>query len=144
KRLRGEVEDIASAICMDVWNVEEYDPESREARLQVMKDHLVRGEVIGLYTLIDEFLTNIICDFYFRRRKKGTSYRRLWKTKRFRIFVHHIMDETSLLKKLTIVDAIEAVPNEVRNEITRINTVRNALAHSFFPKIAVDMQPTRR
>ncbi len=62
------------------------------------------------------------------------SYRKLWKTRRFRIFVHHIMDETSLLKKLTIVDAIRTVPSDVRKTIERINSVRNALAHSFFPQ----------
>jgi hypothetical protein len=44
------------------------------------------------------------------------------------------MYETPLLKKLTIANAITPVPADVRNVIKRINTVRNALAHSFFPE----------
>jgi hypothetical protein len=52
----------------------------------------------------------------------------------FEYFVHYIMDEIYLLKKLTIVHAIRAVPKEVRSAITRINDVRNDLAHSFFPQ----------
>lgn len=98
-----------------------------------MKDKIVRGDVIVKYTLIDEYLTDIICDYYFER--KDSHYGRLWRTKRFKLFVHYIMDETYLLKKLSIVHAIRAVPKDVRSAITRINDVRNDLAHSFFPQL---------
>jgi hypothetical protein len=97
-----------------------------------MKDKIVRGDVVVKYTLLDEFLTDIICDYYFERSE--AHYGRLWKTKRFRVFVHYVMDETYLLKKLTIVHAIRAVPKDVRAAIARINDVRNDLAHSFFPQ----------
>jgi hypothetical protein len=43
------------------------------------------------------------------------------------------MDETFLLKKLAMVEAIEKVPTDVSNCIKRINDVRNALARSLFP-----------
>jgi hypothetical protein len=85
------------------------------------------------HTLLDEFLTNIICDYYFRRKKVQVSYRALWKTKPFKIFVHHLMDETYLLKKMSIVHAIKAIPGDVSSALARINDVRNALTHSFFP-----------
>jgi hypothetical protein len=129
-----EIEKIASNVSMDHWNIEQYEPEGRTTFLELMKDKLVRGEVISRYTLIDEFLTAIICNYYFRRQPKNQSFRRLWKTKQFKIFVHYIMDETHLLKKLAIVHAIEEVPRDVSSAIARINDVRNALAHSFFPE----------
>ena len=44
------------------------------------------------------------------------------------------MDETFLLKKLTLVEAIRNVPTDVSSAIKRINDVRNALAHSLFPE----------
>jgi hypothetical protein len=44
------------------------------------------------------------------------------------------MDETFVLKKLSVVEAIKKVPTEVSNAIRRINDIRNALAHSLFPE----------
>jgi hypothetical protein len=134
RRLRKEIDEIASSISMDHWAIEGYEPDVRSFRLRIMMDKLVRGEVIFKYTLVDEYLTCVICDYYFHRPDKSVSYQKLWKTKRFRVFVHYIMDELFLLKKLDIVHAIRAVPKDVRSAITRINDARNALAHSFFPQ----------
>jgi hypothetical protein len=136
RQLRKEIEKIASAIGMDHWNMEEYEgpPEYRTEVLKRMQDQLVRSEVVMRYTLLDEFLTDIICDYYFRRKKGQVSYRTLWKTKPFKIFVHHLMDETYVLKKMAIVHAIKAIPSDASSAIARINDVRNALTHSFFPE----------
>jgi hypothetical protein len=136
RQLRKEIEEIASVIGMDHWNIEEYeDPsEYRTEVLKGMKDQLVRSEIVMRYTLLDEFLTDIICDYYFRRKKGLIPYRTLWKTKPFKIFIHHLMDETYLLKKMTIVHAIRPIPSDVSSAIARINDVRNALTHSFFPE----------
>jgi hypothetical protein len=75
RQLRAEIEQIASAIAMDHWNIEEYKGsiEYRTMTLEGMKDQLVRGEIIMRYTLLDEFLTNIICDYFFRRKKSDTK-----------------------------------------------------------------------
>jgi|ERR1700730_6689211 hypothetical protein len=108
--LRAEIEEIASAIGMDHWNIESYDLEARTPILEKMKNQLVRSEVVIKYTLIDEFLTDIICNFYFRKPARKKTYRDLWKTKRFSIFVQYLMDETYLAKKLAIVHAIKGVP----------------------------------
>src|SRR6266481_818104 len=110
QKLQAEVEAIALLIDVDFWAVEEnYKPKYRKAKLELMKDKLVRSEVIYRYTLIDEFLTDVICDYYFRRPKKSLGYRDLWRTKHFRVFVHYLMDETFLLKKLSVVEAIKKV-----------------------------------
>jgi hypothetical protein len=39
-----------------------------------------------------------------------------------------------LLKKMSLVHAINPLPADVRKAIRKINDVRNALAHSFFPE----------
>jgi hypothetical protein len=137
KRLRAEVEEIAAAVRMDVWNIEGYKqpPFDRKSLLRIMKDKLVRSHVILKYTYIDELLTDIICDYYFYLdSKKNTTYKTMWGKKRFRVFVHYLMDETFLLKKLSLVEAIKKVPADVSSAIKRINDVRNALAHSLFPE----------
>jgi hypothetical protein len=119
---------------MDLWNIEKYEGEERWHRLREMKDRFVRSEVILKYALIDEFLTDVICVYYFRKPKKTATFQNLWRTKHFRIFVHYLMDETFLLKKLAAVEAITKVPRDVSNSIKRINDVRNAVAHSLFPE----------
>jgi hypothetical protein len=133
RRLRSEVMDIAAIAEMDVWNIETYRPSWRKQLLEVTKDKIVRSEVIFRYTFIDELLTDVICDYYFYRPRKA-NYAQLWRTKHFRIFVHFLMDETFLLKKLAMVEQITKVPTNVSSSVKRINDVRNALAHSLFPQ----------
>jgi hypothetical protein len=65
RRLQAEVKDIAFLVGVSFWDVEEhYKPRYRKAKLELMKDKLVRAEVIYMYTMIDEFLTDVICDYY--------------------------------------------------------------------------------
>jgi hypothetical protein len=134
RRLQREIAEISEFIGMDHWNISQYPKEARTATLGVIKMQIVRGEIITKYTLIDEFLTVIICHYYFQRPKKNVSFRALWKTKKFQIFNHYIMDDTYLLQKMRVVRAIGEIPPEVRTAIERINAVRNGIAHSFFPE----------
>lgn len=134
RRLRTEIEEIASFIAMDHWNILDYSPESRTTYLEKMKVQLVRSEIITKYTLIDEFLAVIICHYYFKQPKSAPTFSSLWRTKRFQIFNHHVLDESYLLNKMRLVRAIKEMPSDVRSAIERINAVRNAIAHSFFPE----------
>ena len=70
-----------------------------------------------------------ICNYFFGR---DANFIRLWKTKRFQIFNHHLLEELSLLQKLRFVKAIIKVPKNIGGDIERINALRNGLAHAFF------------
>jgi hypothetical protein len=72
RRLRTEVEQIAATVKLDIWNIEQYHPTVRTVALDIMRPKLIRGEVIIRYTLIDEYLTNIICHYYFTGQRKAT------------------------------------------------------------------------
>jgi hypothetical protein len=133
-RLKQEIEDIAEFIGMDHWNIADYEEEARTPKLQIMKNQLVRGEIIMKYALIDELLTVIICHHYFKKPKKGFSFISLWKTKRFQIFNYYILDDVYLLQKLRVAHAIAEIPAPIRNAIERVNALRNSIAHSFFPE----------
>jgi len=134
RRAQRELEQIAWSIGMDHWNIDEYEDDARIPMLKVMKNRLIRGEIVMKYALIDEFLTVIICNYYFRRKVRDQPFRALWKTKKFKIFNHEIMDQIFLLQKMRIVHAIEKIPKGIRESIERINAVRNDIAHSFFPE----------
>jgi hypothetical protein len=67
KNLQSEVKKIAATINTDFWDIERYDPKDRSLGLEIMKDKLIRSEIVSKYTVIDEYLTNIICNYYFRQ-----------------------------------------------------------------------------
>ncbi len=116
RRLLKEIKHIANIAKVDYPQIAKaYEPDERTMILHLMKDKIIRGDVILKYTLIDEFLTDIICDYYFER--KEPHYGRLWRTKPFQVFMHYVMDEIYLLKKLSIVHAIRPVPKDVRSAI---------------------------
>ena len=134
RKLIAEIEAIASIVHMDHWNILSYAHDSRTTCLEIIKNKLVRSEVIFKFALIDELLSVIVCHHYFRKPRKAATFKQLWKTKEFRIFNHHILDEIYLLPKMRLVHAIRSLPPNVRNNIERINALRNALAHNFFPE----------
>ncbi len=132
--LKREIEDISSLLRLDHWNILNYPQSERSVTLELIKRSLVNQEVIWQYTLIDEYLSNIICNYYFRRRKKEVTYRRLWKDDKFLIFNHFIIDEIYFLQKIRIAHAIAEIPANHRNSMEAINALRNAIVHSFFPE----------
>jgi hypothetical protein len=119
---------------MDHWNILDYEPDARTTRLGLIKRQLVLSEIILKYTFIDECLTVIVCHYYFKGPEGGSAWTKLWKTKKFQIFNHYIMDVIYMLKKLGVVRGIKEVPKAVRDNIGRINALRNVIAHSFFPE----------
>jgi hypothetical protein len=133
RRLRTEIEEISALVHMDHYNILEYPEEGRTTFLELMRRKLIVGEIIMKYTYIDELLSVLICHYFFPRRREA-YFRKLWRTKKFQIFTHHVLDDTYLLNKLKLVNAIGPLPPPIKNSIERINAVRNAVAHSFFPE----------
>lgn len=102
--------------------------------LAVAIHKMVVAEVVVRYTLLDEILADLIAIYYFKQTKTRLHFGKLWRTNKFRVFVHHILDELYLLKKMELVHAIRPLPTDVRKTIRKINAVRNAFAHSLFPE----------
>jgi len=131
RTLVREADQMFSLLGLDYFRVLSYPAQSRTVRLELAKRHAIRGEVITQHTLIDDRLSSVLCDYFFGRHK---SYIKLWKTKKFKHFNHYVLQELSLVKKLAFVREIIAVPGPIANDIERINSLRNALAHAFFPE----------
>src|SRR5438105_7897954 len=109
----------------------DHERESWTPRLELALRQLVGSQIVADYTLIDEYLNNIIAKLFFGPER---SFVALWRTKRFRLFHHYVLDELSLVKKLSFARAIAPMPATVRRNIERLNALRNAIAHSFFPE----------
>jgi hypothetical protein len=131
KKLLAEVTEIAELSRVDYENILDYDGEQRTVRLQMMKNQIVRSQVIWDYTYVDELLGAAICHYFFGKKR---GFIKLWKTKRFKNFNHYILEVLSLTEKLRLVKAIHKVPKPVAADIEALNALRNGLAHAFFPE----------
>jgi len=134
RQLRKEAQEIAEMAKVDFWNIEKrwVEPQWRTIALRMAIANLVTAEVITQYTLLDEILANYLCRYYFKTREDEKFIQ--WKRKKFRLFVHYMLDEMYLLKKMQMVHAIKPLPKSVRETIMKVNAIRNAMAHSLFPE----------
>jgi len=130
RHLVRELDEICSEFGLDFYDIKQYEPEARTPLLELAKNHLVRGEVVMSYTLIDEFLSAGLCHYFFGK----TPFQTLWKTKRFKVFNYHVLETLTLLEKLSFVGAVWPVPKAIARNVREINALRNGLAHSFFPQ----------
>src|SRR5271165_1119043 len=87
KRLLTELDEVADLTRLDYANILQYDPDERTPRLRLMKQQLIRSQVIADYTLVDEMLGAAICHYFFGKKR---GFIQLWKTKKFRTFNHYI------------------------------------------------------
>jgi hypothetical protein len=139
KRLVEELDRICKLLFLDYQNVGDYEADGRTAHLELARDHIIRGDIIMFYTLIDEYLNDEIARYYFGRNR---FFPRLWKTKRFQLFNYHVLEELHLMQKLRHVKAIIKVPKPISATIERLNALRNGIAHSFFPENLSRSSPT--
>jgi hypothetical protein len=139
RRLLRELDQIAALLRVNYREIGEYEPGDRLTRLKLVRDHLIRGEIVMGYTLVDEFLNAILCGHFFGQK---SSHIRLWKTKRFKNFNYFFLEKLSLMEKLAYVRAIREVPKSVRRNVEQLNTLRNGVAHAFFPENLRSARPT--
>lgn len=126
-----ELREMYDLLALDFYDINAYPPEQRTVRLELMRRSSARQAVVTTYTLIDEYLASELCVHFFGTEKRFPS---LWRTRRFRLFNYHFLEELSLLPKLRYVRVLRDIPKSIVGEIERLNTLRNGVAHSFFPE----------
>jgi hypothetical protein len=130
--LVAEINHLISTLGLDCYQImTDDDPGGRTTRLEIAKNKIIRSEVILKYVLLDEFLSAIICWYYFGKKR---SFQKLWKTKRFKLFNHFILERLYLLQKLDLVQNIQKIPKWVASDLAALNEIRNGISHSFFPE----------
>src|SRR6266481_3429434 len=131
RQLISEIEELASSLKLDYGDIHSYERDARTPLLEMMRRKLIISEVITSYTLTDEHLNVRIAHYFFGSKR---SFIQLWKTKRFKLFNYHVLEELPLMAKLRFVKSISKVPKGVSADIERLNALRNGLAHAFFPE----------
>jgi hypothetical protein len=131
RRIVRELEELASLLRLDYQDIQSYEREARLPLLERMRRQFILGEVISRYTLVDEYLNMRIAHYFFGRDR---SFIHLWKTKKFKLFNWHVIEELSLMAKLRFAKSISPLPKAVAADVERLNSLRNGLAHAFFPE----------
>jgi len=131
QELFGEIGEIASLLVIDYQNISRIKKSERTIHLEIIKNQMIRGQIIMYYTLVDDLLSDRIRRYYFGEKSDSIKLR---ESKRFQLFNHHVIEELSLLKKLSFVRAIMDVPKSITTEIERLNALRNGIVHAFFPE----------
>jgi hypothetical protein len=131
RELVSELEQLSRWCGIDYHDIKEYERPDRTNLLEAAKDQIIRSHVIMSYVLVDEFLNCEICGYNFGRKH---SFQKLWRTKRFQRFNHHVIEGLSLLQKLRYVRSFVNIPKVLVADIERLNSLRNGLAHSLFPQ----------
>lgn len=130
KDLIEELDKIYSLLRLDYKN---FNKSRSKTSFLFAKDEVIRGKVVVEYTEINLFL-DMILYFYFFPKKGSISNRKhfnqIKKSERFNYFSDHLLEDMSLLKKLRLVKEIVTLPNWIIKDVTRINKLRNILAHS--------------
>lgn len=131
KEMVKELDGIYRLIHMDYWNIEEYPKEMRSGVLELQKRQAIVGEIVMEYTLVDEGLNDGICKYFFGSRESSIK---LWRTKKFQNFNYYILEVLSLREKVRLVQSFDEIPANIAEYIDKLNALRNAVAHAFFPE----------
>src|SRR2546422_5874251 len=99
------LEQISAIVGVDFWNVEKSDESNdlRNFRLDFAINRLIRSGILSDYVLMDELLCELICRYFFDPTKISIQ---LWKTAKFKTFNYHVLEELSLMRKLSLVKEI--------------------------------------
>jgi hypothetical protein len=127
-----ELEEISKIAHVDFWNVKDSsdDDDVKDIVLDLAKNRLIRADIIFSYVLTDQLLSELIARHFFDPQK---TVRELWETPKFKHFSYHVLEGMSLLRKLALVKEFWQIPKPIEDIITRMNVIRNAIAHVFFP-----------
>ena len=131
RELVAELDQLLQLCHLDYHDVDEYEPQFRTTHLKMVMNQIIRSHVIMDYTLVYEFLNCEICWYQFGKKR---SFQQLWRTKKFQRFNYYVIEGLSLLQKLRYVKSFANIPKKIVTDIERLNSLRNGLAHSFFPE----------
>jgi hypothetical protein len=131
KRLMKELGDLYALLNLDFYDIKYYAPHLRTTFLELMRRAAARQLVVTAYTHVDEYLSCELCVYFFGSKR---PFPLLWKTKKFKLFNSNFLEEMSMLPKFRYVKALKTIPKDIAADIDRLNALRNAMAHSFFPE----------
>jgi hypothetical protein len=140
RRVVDEIESVLRISGYDWREIEaHYEPDQRLGQLERIKLDFMRAKVVGDYVFVDELLTVIIVSYFFPAKDFPTRY----SDRKMRTFMHFVMEELFMLRKLALVQEIRNFDSKMVEMIQKLNALRNAMAHSFVPENKRDYRKSK-
>lgn len=132
RRIIKEIDEITDELGLDHRAlVEEWEgDEFLTIFLRLAERELISAAVVQDYTFFDEMLGSIITKYFFGSPGGAQA----WRSRRFQRFNYFILEKLYLQQKLALVRDIRPLPRNVVSYVGKLNDIRNAVAHSFFPE----------
>jgi hypothetical protein len=148
KRLQRELDEIFVELGLDYWQIETYAKERRTGILDMQKRKVITGQVILVHSFLDELVDAEICEYFFGSGKTSVEAmieKIRWRSsKKFRDFNEYILGNISLIKKLELVETLYGVPKSIVEDVRKLNTLRNVIAHEYYPVKLKRYKPRRK
>jgi hypothetical protein len=138
KRKLAELKEFESLCRLDFRNIAEYGPGARTPILDNMRKQFVTSQIVFWYTYADELLNWLLRDHFLGRGK----YRRRLRRRKLNRTFDLTLEELYLMQKLRLARQIwPRMPKRVRKTVENLNSIRNAVAHTFFPESSSKSKP---
>lgn len=131
QKLLAEIKKISEITGFDYQNESIYKGYAKTLFLDRVIDQMTRSAIVMDYAVIDDYLNDIICQYFFGKKSNLIILRT---TKKFKNFNFYILEKLYLLNKLDLVNNIIKIPKEICNLIHSVNDLRNGLTHTLFPE----------
>jgi hypothetical protein len=131
KQLLSQIQEITEILALDPnqilveWSGE---PEAVTTHLRRIIDHLIRGEILTQYTLVDSMLNFRLGELVFGR---GRSLRKVQGKAKHRALTE-ICEHIYPMEKVKVIQQHRKMPKRYVSTMAALNDLRNGLAHSFF------------
>jgi hypothetical protein len=144
RELVAELDKITELLGLNYQHVfEEAQGKAKASHLKHIKTEIIRGHVVSRYTLVDELLSITLRRCFFGKItfKTITDDISGEGRKKYQNFNRHVLEVLSLRQKLAFVKSFVDIPPKIAKSVGNLNTLRNGLAHSFFPEDRYDSKP---
>jgi hypothetical protein len=128
-----ELEEFYSLLHLDYKNFKK----NNKLSFLFAKEQIIRGKVMAEYTEIDLFLNLCLWFYFFPKKKRNINneehFNNLQRSKRPSRLYSYILEYTDWSRKLSLLKEIIHIPKHIENNVEKIISLRNKLAH--FPRI---------
>lgn len=132
KDLVKEIEEIRRVTLTNYDNIHEYS--QKTVRLKAIKEQLIRGRVIMWHSWVDESMDHAISNYFFYNHKRGGRGRIGWNSNKYSRFKYYLLERVAFRRKMELVLIIKPFWRKYKNIVEKLDSLRNILAHSFFPE----------
>lgn len=126
--LNADIKRLMFNLELDYRNQDKF---SSDDDFSYAKEKLISGHIIQTHTYIEYLIVLWINNYFNEIDSSDELIQKIVEDEKIKTFNHHLLEELSFKRKLDLWRAIHLFTDDIYNKISRINTLRNKVAHNF-------------